>query len=180
MEAYQGEQGEVYFDDVQVVEGRLPLPSDSFDEDWETPPSLPTLIRDGDEMILNQNFNAGLDKWITDHASWQEDGRLILNATQDETARAVQDIPFALAPNTTYTLQARVKATGAGATIGVTDREELTASVEVNNQEYQDLVLSFTTDDDYRKIRVFLEQYKGSNGSLLLTVCLCWLKVVNG
>ena len=168
LEDYQAEQGEVYFDDVQVVEGRLPLPSDSSDEDWETPPSLPTLVRDGDEMILNQNFNAGLDQWVTDHASWQENGRLILNATQDETARAVQDIPFALAPNTTYTLQARVKATGEGAIIGVTDREELTASVEVNNQEYEDLVLSFTTDDDYRKIRVFLEQYKGSNGELII------------
>ena len=168
LEAYQGEQGEVYFDDVQVVEGRLPLPSDSSGEDWETPPSLPTLVRDGDEMILNQNFNSGLDNWVTDHASWQENGRLILNPTQDQTARAVQDIPFALAPNTTYTLQARVKATGEGATIGVTDREELTASVEVNNQEFEDLVLLFTTDDDYRKIRVFLEQYKGSNGELTI------------
>ncbi len=166
LEAYQGEEGEVNFDDVSVVEGVLPLPSASSGEGWESPPLLPKLVDDGDEMILNHDFAEGLDKWVTDHASWTESGELTLTATQDETGRAVQDIPFALAPNTRYTLHARVKATGEGATIGITDRDELTASLQINNSEYNDLALSFTTDDEYRKIRVVLEQYKGSEGEL--------------
>ena len=166
LEAYQGEEGEVNFDDVSIVEGVLPLPAAPSDEGWESPPLLPKLVEDGDEMILNHDFAEGLDKWVTDHARWTESGELTLTATQDETGRAVQDIPFALAPNTTYTLHARVKATGDGATIGITDRDDLTASLQINNSEYNDLALSFTTDDEYRKIRVLLEQYKGSGGEL--------------
>ena len=166
LEAYQGEEGEVNFDDVSIVEGVLPLPSAPSDEGWESPPFLPQLVEDGDEMILNHDFAEGLDKWVTDHASWKESGELTLTAIQDETARAVQDIPFALAPHTTYTLHARVKATGEGATIGITDRDDLTALLQINNSEYNDLALSFTTDDEYRKIRVLLEQYKGSGGEL--------------
>ena len=166
LEAYQGEEGEVNFDDVSIVEGVLPLPAAPSDEGWESPPFLPKLVEDGDEMILNHDFAEGLDKWVTDHARWTESGELTLTATQDETGRAVQDIPFALAPNTTYTLHARVKATGEGATIGITDRDDLTASLQINNSEYNDLALSFTTDDEYRKIRVLLEQYKGSGGEL--------------
>ena len=80
---------------------------------------LPKLVKDGDEMILNHDFAEGLDKWVTDHASWKESGELTLTATHDETGRAVQDIPFALAPNTTYTLHARVKATGEERPLGL-------------------------------------------------------------
>ena len=166
LEAYQGESGEVLFDDVYVVEGVLPLPNASSNEGWRSPPELPELVEDGDEMILNHDFSEGLNKWVTDHANWLANGQLTLAATQDETGRAVQDIPFALAPNTSYTLHARAKATGEGATIGITDRDELTASLQINNSEYTDLELSFTTDDEYRKIRVVLEQYKGSEGEL--------------
>jgi len=166
LEAYQGEDGEVNFDDVSIVEGVLPLPAAPSDKGWESPPLLPKLVEVGDEMILNHDFAEGLDKWVTDHARWTESGELTLTATKDETGRAVQDIPFALAPNTTYTLHARVKATGEGATIGITDRDDLAASLQINNSEYNDLALSFITDDEYRKIRVLLEQYKGSGGEL--------------
>ena len=168
LEAYQGEEGEVNFDDVYIVEGALPLPNTTPEKAWESPPSLPKLVEAGDEMILNANFADGLEKWVTDHASWLDSGELILKATHDESGRAVQDIPFALAPNSSYTLHARVRGTGEGATMGITDRDELTASVEINNTEYDDLSLSFTTDDEYRQIRVFLEQYKGSKGELLI------------
>ena len=165
LEAYQGEIGPVYFDDVRIIEGKLPLPTAPEGTEWNAPPELPELVAAGGEMIANADFTEGLHYWVTDHTTWQE-GEIRLEATDEETARAVQDIPFALAPNTTYTLNARVRATGDGATLSVTDRNALTASLEVTNTEYENLTLSFTTDSSYRQVRVVLEQYKGSGGTL--------------
>ena len=166
LEAYQGQTGKVYFDEVRIVEGPLPLPAPPTGSEWSTPPELPELVAAGEEMIANADFAEGLEYWVTDHTTWQEGGEIILEATDEETARTVQDIPFALAPDTTYTLTTRVRATGDGATLSVTDRGALTASLEVTNTEYENLSLSFTTDSAYRQVRVVLEQYKGSGGTL--------------
>jgi hypothetical protein len=166
LEAYQGQTGEVYFDEVRIVEGPLPLPAPPTGTEWAEPPELPELVAAGEEMIANADFAEGLEYWVTDHTTWQEGGEIILEATDEETARTVQDIPFSLAPDTTYTLTARVRATGDGATLSVTDRDALTASLEVTNTENENLSLSFTTDSAYRQVRVVLEQYKGSGGTL--------------
>ena len=166
LEAYQGEVGPVYFDSVRIIEGELPLPLPPEGTSWSTPPELPELVAVGEEMIANADFADGLKYWVTDHTTWQEGGEIRLEATDAETARAVQDIPFALAPNTTYTLNAQVRATGDGATLSLTDRDALNASIEVTNNEYENVSVSFTTDTAYRQVRVVLEQYKGSGGKL--------------
>ena len=166
LEAYQGEVGPVYFDNVRIIEGELSLPLPPEGTSWSTPPELPELVAAGEEMIANADFADGLKYWVTDHTTWQEGGEIRLEATDAETARVVQDIPFALAPNTTYTLNAQVRATGDGATLSLTDRDALTVSIEVTNNEYENLSVSFTTDSTYRQVRVVLEQYKGSGGTL--------------
>ncbi|MEE2781701.1 MAG: hypothetical protein VX431_05835, partial [Planctomycetota bacterium] len=60
LEAYQGEVGPVYFDDVRIIEGTLPLPTPPEGTTWSTPPELPELVAAGEEMIANADFAEGL------------------------------------------------------------------------------------------------------------------------
>jgi len=169
LEAYQGQTGKVYFDDVRIIEGTLPLPAPPAGTEWAEPPQLPVLVAAGEEMIANADFTAGLDQWVSDHTAWQTaegNATITLVATDEESARAVQDIPFALAPNTTYTMTALARAEGSGATIAVRDRGDLDAAVQISAGEYENLSISFTTGSTNRHVRVVLEQYKGSGGSL--------------
>ncbi|MDG2381463.1 MAG: glycoside hydrolase family 16 protein [Pirellulaceae bacterium] len=169
LEAYQGQTGNVYFDDLRIVEGVLPLPVPSEGGEWPIPPALPVLVSAGDEMVANADFAAGLEQWVSDHAVWQtDDGNttVTLTATAEESARAVQDIPYALAPNTTYTLTAMASVEGSGATIAVRDRADLNADLQLFSGSDEHVSISFTTGGSYRHVRVVLEQYKGSDGSL--------------
>ncbi len=169
LEAYQGQTGEVYFDDVRIVEGLLPLPAPPSGTEWAEPPELPVLVAAGEEMIANANFATGLEKWVSDHASWENqsgEASIKLVATAEESARAVQDIPFALAPNTTYTLTAVATAEGSGATIAVRDRADLDAALQVAAGADENIEITFNTGSDYRLVRIVLEQYKGSDGTL--------------
>ncbi|MEC8338177.1 MAG: glycoside hydrolase family 16 protein [Planctomycetota bacterium] len=169
LEAYQGQTGQVFFDDIRIVEGTLPLPLPPAGTEWAEPPELPVLIAAGEEMIANADFSAGLEKWVSDHTAWQPDdtgGRITLVATPEESSRAVQDIPFALAPDTTYTLRATATAEGNGATIAVRDRVDLDAAVQVAEGASRNIEITFNTGSDYRLVRVVLEQYKGSGGTL--------------
>ncbi len=171
LEAYQGQSGSVYFDDIRLVEGALPLPKPPPDTSWPTAPELPGLVPAGGEIIKNNDFAQGLDGWVTDHATWHNQGsqtEVTLEATVEESARAVQDIPIALAPCRTYTLVARAKAVGDGATITITDRQDLSAGVLVGEGQYQDIVIQFTTGDAYTYPRIVLEHYKGTTGSLTI------------
>jgi hypothetical protein len=166
LEAYQGQAGAVYFDDVRLVEGALPPPVPPDGTSGPASPELPRLVAAGGEIIRNHDFSGGLANWVTDHATWHHQGEIRLEATAEESARAVQDIPMALAPCRSYTLVARAKATGDGATITITDRQELSAGVLVDEGEYQDIVIPFTTGDAYTYPRIVLEHYKGTGGSL--------------
>ncbi len=169
LEAYQGQTGQVFFDDIRIFEGTLPLPLPPVGTEWVEPPELPVLVAAGDEMIANPDFSAGMENWVSDHTDWQHDeagGRITLLATPEESARSVQDIPFALAPDTSYTLRATVTADGSGGTIAVRDRIDLDAAVQVAEGESQDIEITFNTGSDYRFVRVVLEQYKGSGGTL--------------
>ena len=169
LEAYQGQTGAVYFDDLRIVEGVLPLPTPPAGTEWPEPPALPTLVSAGEEMIGNFDFSAGLEQWVSDHTTWQSDdssGTVTLAATAEESARAVQDIPYALAPNTTYTLTARVSVEGDGATLAVRDRATLNADLQPAPGNDETVSITFTTGDEYRHVRVVLEQYKGSDGIL--------------
>lgn len=171
LEAYQGQTGEVYFDDVRILEGTLPLPAPPAGTEWSEPPQLPVLVATGEEMIANADFAAGLEQWVSDHTTWQNTGgsaTVTLVATDEESARVVQDIPFALAPHTTYTLTAVARAEGSGATIAVRDRGDLDAAVQVSAGGDENIEISFTTGSSYRHVRIVLEQYKGSDGSLVV------------
>ncbi len=169
LEAYQGQTGTVYFDDLRIVEGVLPLPVPPEGTEWPEPPALPVLVSAGEEMIGNGDFSAGIDQWVSDHVIWQADNEnatVTLTATAEESARAVQDIPYALAPNTTYTLTAMASVEGSGATIAVRDRADLNADLQLSAGRSQTVSISFTTGSTYRHVRVVLEQYKGSDGTL--------------
>ena len=91
-----------------------------------------------------------------------------LTPTSDESARLVQDIPFALPPDTAYSLEAVVRGGGPGATLSVAGRDGLTASVQIEEGSSRRVVLPFTTSSGYETVRVMLEQYKASPGSLTI------------
>ena len=100
LESYMGQPGPVFFDDVNIVEGKL-TPVTPPDEGWFTLPAPRALVDAGEEMLLNNRFEDGLTGWVTDHAE-TTNNLVTLTPTSDESARLVQDIPFALPPDTVY------------------------------------------------------------------------------
>ena len=167
VESYQGQPGPVFFDDLRIVEGTV-APVNPPDEGWPTVPAPRTLVNVGEEMLLNNAFDEGLSGWVSDHAETNNDGTIVLVSTADESARLVQDIPFALAPETEYSLEAVVSGGGPGATLAVNGRDGLTASVQIEEGATRRIVLPFTTSSGYETVRVMLEQYKASPGSLTI------------
>ena len=166
LESYMGQPGPVFFDDVKIVEGKL-TPVAPPDEGWFTLPAPRALVNAGEEMLLNSDFADGLTGWVRDHAEITNN-TVTLISTSDESARLVQDIPFALAPDTEYRLEAVVRGGGPGATLSVAGRDGLTASVQIEEGETRRVVLPFTTSSGYETIRVMLEQYKASPGILTI------------
>lgn len=166
LESYMGQPGPVFFDDVKIVEGKL-TPVTPPDEGWFTLPAPRALVNAGEEMLLNSNFEDGLTGWVRDHAEIANN-TVTLTPTSDESARLVQDIPFALPPNTAYSLEAVVRGGGPGATLSVSGRDGLTASVQIEEGATRRVVLPFTTSSGYETIRVMLEQYKASPGILTI------------
>ena len=94
LESYMGQPGPVFFDDVKIVEGKL-TPVTPPDEGWFTLPAPRALVNAGEEMLLNSDFADGLTGWVRDHAEIANN-TVTLTPTSDESARLVQDIPFAL------------------------------------------------------------------------------------
>ncbi|MCK4617071.1 MAG: carbohydrate binding domain-containing protein, partial [Pirellulales bacterium] len=94
LESYMGQPGPVFFDDVKIVEGKL-TPVTPPDEGWFTLPAPRALVNAGEEMLLNSDFEDGLTGWVRDHAEITNN-TVTLTPTSDESARLVQDIPFAL------------------------------------------------------------------------------------
>ena len=166
LESYMGQPGPVFFDDVKIVEGKL-TPVTPPDEGWFTLPAPRALVNAGEEMLLNSDFADGLTGWVRDHAEITNN-TVTLTPTSDESARLVQDIPFALPPNTEYSLEAVVRGGGPGATLSVAGRDGLTASVQIEEGATRRVVLPFTTSSGYETIRVMLEQYKASPGILTI------------
>ena len=165
VESYQGQPGDVSFDDLRIVEGELE-PVNPPDNGWPTLPTPRALVNAGEEMLLNKSFDEGLSGWVSDHAKTDNAGSIVLEATADESARLVQDIPFALAPETDYRLEAVVTGGGPGATLAVNGRDGLTASLQIDEGGTRRIALPFTTSTGYETVRVMLEQYKASPGSL--------------
>ena len=91
-----------------------------------------------------------------------------LTPTSDESARLVQDIPFALPPETAYILEAVVSGGGPGASLSVAGRDGLAASIQIEDGASRRVVLPFTTSSGYETVRVMLEQYKASPGILTI------------
>ena len=166
LESYMGQPGPVFFDDVKIVEGKL-TPVTPPDEGWFTLPAPRALVNAGEEMLLNSDFADGLTGWVRDHAEIANN-TVTLTPTSDESARLVQDIPFALPPDTAYSLEAVVRGGGPGATLSVAGRDGLTASVQIEEGATRRVVLPFTTSSGYETIRVMLEQYKASPGILTI------------
>ncbi|MDA7938417.1 family 16 glycosylhydrolase [Pirellulales bacterium] len=166
LESYMGQPGPVFFDDVNIVEGKL-TPVTPPDEGWFTLPAPRALVDAGEEMLLNNRFEDGLTGWVTDHAE-TTNNLVTLTPTSDESARLVQDIPFALSPDTEYSLEAVVRGGGPGATLSVAGRDGLTASVQIEEGASRRVVLPFTTSSGYETVRVMLEQYKASPGILTI------------
>ncbi|MGI9454542.1 MAG: carbohydrate binding domain-containing protein, partial [Pirellulales bacterium] len=139
LESYMGQPGPVFFDDVKIVEGKLtPVPPP--DEGWFTLPKPRALVNAGEEMLLNNTFEDGLTGWVRDHAEIANNV-VTLTPTSDESARLVQDIPFALPPDTTYSLEAVVRGGGPGATLSVAGRDGLTASLQIEEGASRRVVL---------------------------------------
>ncbi len=166
LESYMGQPGPVFFDDVKIVEGKL-TPVTPPDEGWFTLPKPRALVNAGEEMLLNNTFEDGLTGWVRDHAELVNNV-VTLTPTSDESARLVQDIPFALPPDTTYSLEAVVRGGGPGATLSVAGRDGLTASLQIEEGASRRVVLPFTTSSGYETVRVMLEQYKASPGILTI------------
>ncbi|MEO2000296.1 MAG: carbohydrate binding domain-containing protein [Pirellulales bacterium] len=166
LESYMGQPGPVFFDDVKIVEGNLP-PVTPPDEGWFTLPPRRALVNIGQEMLFNSSFQDGLTGWVRDHAEITN-GMVTLISTSDESARLVQDIPFALPPDTEYSLEAVVSGGGPGATLSIAGRDGLTASVQIDEGATRRVVLPFTTSSGYETVRVMLEQYKASPGTLTI------------
>ncbi len=167
VESYQGQPGPVFFDELRIVDRAL-APVDPPEEGWPTVPAPRALVSAGEEMLLNNTFVDGLSGWVSDHAETSEDGSVLLVSTADESARLVQDIPFALAPETEYVLEAVVRGGGPGATLSVAGKDGLTASVPIEAGGTRQVVVPFTTSAGYETVRVMLEQYKASPGSLTI------------
>ncbi|MEO1992296.1 MAG: family 16 glycosylhydrolase [Pirellulales bacterium] len=167
VEGYQGQPGPVFFDDLRIVEATL-SPVQPPDGGWPVLPAPRALVNPGEEMLLNARFEEGLHGWVSDHAEIGVDGSITLSATVDESARLVQDIPFALAPMTAYSLEAVVRGGGPGATLSVSGRDGLAASRQIDEASSRTVVVPFTTSSGYETIRVMLEQYKASSGSLII------------
>ncbi len=131
LESYMGQPGPVFFDDVKIVEGTL-TPVTPPDEGWFTLPAPRALVNAGEEMLLNNSFEDGLTGWVRDHAAITNN-TVTLTPTSDESARLVQDIPFALPPDTAYSLEAVVSGGGPGATLSVAGRDGLAASLQIED-----------------------------------------------
>lgn len=165
LESYQGQPGPVFFDDVRIAESTL-APVHPPAEGWPTIPAPRPLVETGEEMLLNNTFAEGLAGWVSDHAQVEHSGSIVLTPTLDESARLVQDIPFALAPEATYSLEAVISGGGPGATLSVAGRDGLNASLPIEEGGTRKVTLPFTTSSGYETIRVMLEQYKASQGNL--------------
>ena len=166
LESYMGQPGAVFFDDVKIVEGKL-TPVTPPDEGWYTLPKPRALVNAGEEMLLNNRFEDGLTGWVRDHAEIANN-MVTLTPTSDESARLVQDIPFALPPETAYRLEAVVSGGGPGASLSVAGRDGLAASIQIEDGATRRVVLPFTTSSGYETVRVMLEQYKASPGILTI------------
>ena len=166
LESYMGQPGAVFFDDVKIVEGKL-IPVTPPDEGWFTLPKPRALVNAGEEMLLNNTFEDGLTGWVRDHAELVNN-MVTLTPTSDESARLVQDIPFALSPDTVYRLEAVVSGGGPGASLSVAGRDGLAASIQIEEGATRRVVLPFTTSSGYETVRVMLEQYKASPGILTI------------
>ena len=151
---------------MKIVEGKL-TPVTPPDDGWYTLPKPRALVNAGEEMLLNNRFEDGLTGWVRDHAELANNV-VTLIPTSDESARLVQDIPFALPPDTTYSLEAVVRGGGPGATLSVAGRDGLTASLQIEEGASRRVVLPFTTSSGYETVRVMLEQYKASPGILTI------------
>ena len=166
LESYMGQPGAVFFDDVKIVEGKL-IPVTPPDGGWFTLPKPRALVDAGEEMLLNNTFEDGLTGWVRDHAELVNNV-VTLIPTSDESARLVQDIPFALPPETAYRLEAVVRGGGPGASLSVAGRDGLAASIQIEDGATRRVVLPFTTSSGYETVRVMLEQYKASPGILTI------------
>ena len=167
VESYQGQPGPVFFDDLRIVDSKL-IPVQPPSGGWPKLPAPRALVNPGEEMLVNAMFDEGLSSWVSDHAERNADGSVTLAATADESARLVQDIPFALAPDTAYSLEAVVSGGGPGASISVSGRNGLAASLQLDDAPSRTVVVPFTTSSGYETVRVMLEQYKASPGNLTI------------
>jgi beta-glucanase (GH16 family) len=162
--------GSATFDDIRLVEGPMPQPVPGAGQNpFPTPPALPTLPVQGENLLTNGSFDQGGDGWVLDGATAvvQGDETAVAITPTETTARIVQDILPLLAPNQTYTLSARARATETGSTIGFTTRDgSIDAAIRVDGSSWRDYTTTFTTPADYVTGKVSAEFYKGNTGTL--------------
>jgi hypothetical protein len=162
LEADKGVAGEIAFDSIRIVEGDMPLPPEAATTN-KVRPKLPIVKAPGENMVANSDFSEGLNKWITSgqvDASGENNVKLIPG---ELTAKAIQEIPVYLAPNTTYTLSTDVNTGGIDADI-MFQSKEFEWLKQVNNTSWENEKLTFTTPDKYIQGKIILQSYKGQTG----------------
>ena len=168
LQAYESEQGgTVLFDDIRIVQGRLPAPDpDPGQDPWPTPPALPGRPSAGENLISNAGFDAGTDAWVIDRGE-VSGGLLTLSASATETARAVQDIPVSLAPASDYLMRVNARAGAPGPTVGVV-LGDTHAYETVTSDTWVTHDIAFTTPAEYVTPKILLESWKGNTGQLFV------------
>ncbi|MCH9719370.1 MAG: family 16 glycosylhydrolase [Actinomycetia bacterium] len=177
LQAYQTDvAGSVFFDDVKVVAGDLPVPEPPVGVSWPSAPETVSLPSAGSEIVRNGDFSFGDASWVVDLGS-VNDGLLTLQSRDDRTARAVQDTQILLAASRAYRLTVRARAADGAPTVGIKVGEEF-HHLQVNDGDWRDYHVDFTSPATQTAGKFHLERWKGDSG--VLEVDSVSMKAVGG
>lgn len=153
----------VEFDDVRLLEGRHPAPTDP---SWPGAPEIKTAPQAGESLIGNPAFDDPTGgAWALGINASVTDGTMQLISSED-TSRATQSIDAALPPGPTWILSAETYVDpGVVASLYFTGLDGFVATQSFSNTTWTKIELPIHSADSWIKNgKVYLENYKNQPG----------------
>jgi len=174
LQAYQSSlEGQVWVDEVKLIQGRQPAPEPEPGQDpFPEPPLITAAPNLGDGLLDNATFeDIAIFPWVlglnAEVITLQNQPVLRLLSTED-TSRASQSLSTTLAPDTTYTVTAEARVDpGVVASMYFTSSDGTTASALISNTKWSTIELTISTGALFIEGgKITLENWKNQPGSV--------------
>ena len=160
------------FDEIRLVQGRLPMPEPLPGEGpFRTPPPVNVQPTAGESLLKNPSFDEGsIDGWalgINAEVVQVDGGHAMQLTSSEDTSRATQVIGADLAPGGSYLLRAEARTEpDVVATLAYITSDGFVATKSFSSEQWTQVEVPFQVGDAYLSSgKVMLENWKNQPGA---------------